>query len=133
MTDFQLTSLTIDCAIQFVAQYLSWAQIMSCFVVVEMIGFSAGSLAAIILLTTVLVMILAKTVCVLTGYDRLLTSPSAVPGCEVRQLNDPGDDEREKMLPPNTISSKENYHVAASHGSHLQAIPDGRFTPAADT
>jgi len=62
-------------------------QVTCSFGVTELIAFPAGGIAAIVIATVVIVMVVAKVICVVTGYERRLPNV---------QLDD--DDEQHKQI-----------------------------------
>jgi hypothetical protein len=74
-----------------------------------MMAFSAGGIAAAILLLTVLVMIIAKLVCVFTGYDKQLNGAILDDEEQKQMLNTivSGNDVTCDMQAPDCYSSDE--------------------------
>jgi len=58
----------------------------------ELIAFPAGGIAAIVIATVVVVMVVAKVICVVTGYERRL------PNIDFDYDNDMVDDDQRKQI-----------------------------------
>ena len=63
-----------------------------CWLAAELIAFPAGGIAAIVIGTVVVVMVVAKVICVVTGYERRL------PNIDVDYDNDVDDDQYKQIV-----------------------------------
>jgi len=63
-----------------------------CLLATELIAFPAGGIAAIVIGTVVVVMVVAKVICVITGYERRL------PNIDMDYDNDINDDQRKQIV-----------------------------------
>ena len=74
---------------------------------IELIAFPAGGIAAIVIATVVAVMVVAKVICVITGYERRL------PNVELDYDND--DDDQHKQI----VYERQSTDGASSVVEHL--------------
>ena len=65
---------------------------MYCLFATELIAFPAGGIAAIVIGTVVMVMVVAKVICVISGYERRL------PNIDVDYDNDVDDDQHKQIV-----------------------------------
>lgn len=92
---------------------------MLCFTT-ELIAFPAGGIAAIVLATVVVVMVVAKVICVITGYERRL------PNIEALDYDEDDDDPR-KQIVFERHSTNDHHNVAPATNADdvISATPAG--------